>query len=84
MPQATFTAKVLMSKISLTAKDGNVYDNFTHMFFRIQGSVINNQNGQNSAREIQREFTQDFILIGRLPTCDSIGAVAFIMTSWCK
>ena len=34
------------------------------------GSVINNQNGQNSAREIQREFTRDFILIGRLPACD--------------
>ena len=45
------------------------------------GSVIN---GQNFAREIQRQFTRDFILIGRLPTCDLIGSVPFIMTSLCK
>ena len=38
----------------------------------------------NVAREIEREFTRDFTLIGRMTTCDSIGAVPFIMTTLCK
>ena len=47
----------------------------------IMGSVINNQNGQSSAREISARGQRNFTLIGRLSTCDSVGAVAFVVTS---
>ena len=39
--------------------------------YRILGLVINNQNGQNSARETS---ARDYTLIERLSTCDSVGA----------